>query len=159
MPNDSDFLDLAQMRQRYFFPNYQATGSLRNDKQSDSIPPWKASFMICPKWRAYCSRAKFKINTVINIISARWQTKKIFQLTQLWKSINESSFICKDLKFSPFCRIEIKEHALWKSKHTKFVKFNFEKFGGICRWHIFGAAVVGEILCRVEAGFPLYLLN
>ena len=95
-----------------FFPNYQATGSLRNDKQSDSIPPWKASFMICPKWRAYCSRAKFKINTVINIISARWQTKKIFQLTQLWKSINESSFICKDLKFSPFCRIEIKEHAL-----------------------------------------------
>ena len=52
MTNDSDFLDLAKMRQRYFFPNYQATGSLRNDKQRDSIPPWKASLMICPKWRA-----------------------------------------------------------------------------------------------------------
>ena len=50
MPKDSDFLDLAKMRQRrIFFPNYQATGSLRNHKQSDSIPPWKDSFMICPK--------------------------------------------------------------------------------------------------------------
>ena len=68
--------------------------------------------MIFPKERAYCSRAKIKINVVINIISARWQTKKIVQLTQLWKSIDESSFICKDLKFTPFCRIEKKEHAL-----------------------------------------------
>ena len=77
------FSTLLKCDSDIFFLNYQATGSLRNDKQSDSITPWKASFMICPKERAYCSRAKFKINTVINIISARWQTKKIIQLTQL----------------------------------------------------------------------------
>ena len=48
MPNDSDFLDLAKMRQRYFFLNYQAAGSLRNDKQSDSIPPLEGLFHDLP---------------------------------------------------------------------------------------------------------------
>lgn len=135
----------------YFFVTHQATGSLGSGMTNKAIAytPLEGLFInFFHTERAYIAHGlNFKLTQSFTwIISARWQTKKIIQLTQVWKSINESSFICKDLKFTPFCRFEIKEHALWKSKHTKLVKFNFEKFGGICSWHNFGEAAIGEIV-------------
>ena len=82
-------------RQRYFFLTYKATASLRKQiKPARAYPSLKVSFMIYPRERERERELIASTQSLTWIISARWQIKKIIQLTQLWKSINDSKFFC-----------------------------------------------------------------